>query len=304
MREYPKHILTIEQQLQAYKDAGLEISSQDEVVSALEGIGYYRLRGYCFQVYDNKRKKFLPGTKFSDILNIYNFDVELSHLLFEMASAIEISLRAHLTDALLIYKDALALMSPEYFKDKGLFWQNESTLAKEIARSSEVFIKHNYENYGGMIPIWAAVEVMSFGNLSKTIKNLKTGPGSAAEKLLSHYSYRSRKDKIIHPSLSMFATWTQAVAVLRNMCAHNSRLYNRKMSTYIQIPNIDNCAKESDHSGIYQYIIAMKYLRPNDECWEGFVARLKKLIGKYQENGNIELCRMNFPNDWAKHLSV
>lgn len=59
-----------------------------------------------------------------------------------------------------------------------MYWQNMSTIASEIACFNDVFIKHNFDNHEGEVPIWAVVEVLSFGALSKIIKNLKTGAGS------------------------------------------------------------------------------------------------------------------------------
>ena len=34
-----------------------------------------------------------------------------------------------------------------------------ATVASEIARSNDVFIKHNFDNHDGEVPVWAAVEV-------------------------------------------------------------------------------------------------------------------------------------------------
>ena len=34
-------------------DAGMKITSQEDVEKALKSIGFYRLRGYSFQLYDN-----------------------------------------------------------------------------------------------------------------------------------------------------------------------------------------------------------------------------------------------------------
>ena len=69
MNPYPKRILTIPQQLQSYTDAGMTISSVEEATAALTTIGYYRLRGYSFHLYDNASRQYRPGTDFSDILN-------------------------------------------------------------------------------------------------------------------------------------------------------------------------------------------------------------------------------------------
>ena len=48
MYQYPKQILTIEQQVQSYADAGMEITSREDVEKVLKTIGFYRLRGYSF----------------------------------------------------------------------------------------------------------------------------------------------------------------------------------------------------------------------------------------------------------------
>ena len=82
MYQYPKQILTIEQQVQSYVDAGMKITSQEDVEKALKSIGFYRLRGYSFQLYDNAAKKYVPGTKFEDIIKLYQFDQELAALFY------------------------------------------------------------------------------------------------------------------------------------------------------------------------------------------------------------------------------
>ena len=67
MYQYPKQILTIAQQIQTYIDAGMVITSRADVEKALKSVGFYRLRGYSFHLYDNASKKYVPGTKFEDI---------------------------------------------------------------------------------------------------------------------------------------------------------------------------------------------------------------------------------------------
>lgn len=182
-----------------------------------------------------------------------------------MISKIEIALRVRLVEALLIHGDALILQDSSIFKDKKMYWQNMSTIALEIARSNDVFIKHNYDNHEGEVPVWAVVEVLSFGTLSKIIKNLKTGTGSTFSVLTSNYQFASVKGNLVKPSQKMFASWIQAVSVLRNMCAHNSRIYNRTIHTAPEILNADKVTPAPAHNGLYQILLAMKYLRSSDE---------------------------------------
>lgn len=302
MNSYPKKILTVSQQLQAYIEAGMTIPSIEEAATALTTIGYYRLRGYNFQLYDNQTKKYYPGTDFSSILKLYNFDLELSRLLFSLATDIEVSLRARLCEALLIHHDALILNNPSVFSDKKLFWQNNAALCSQIARSNDLFIRHNFQYHHGEIPIWAAVEVMSFGTLSKTIKNLKTGSNSAYTVLADHYRYLSPRQRMVRPSLKMLSSWIQSVFILRNICAHNSRIYNRTIHTFPELLIVDQLNPMPPHNGLYQILLAMKYLRPSDNHWNSFCIKIQKLFQIYE--GYFDFACMNFPPDWAAHFSL
>ena len=58
------------------------ITSREDVEKALKSVGFYRLRGYSFHLYDNATKKYIPGAKFEDIFKLYQFDQELSAFMF------------------------------------------------------------------------------------------------------------------------------------------------------------------------------------------------------------------------------
>ena len=50
---YPKQILTVDELLKTYADAGMEISDCTVTRDILLEIGYYRLRGYSFHLYNH-----------------------------------------------------------------------------------------------------------------------------------------------------------------------------------------------------------------------------------------------------------
>ena len=100
----------------------------------------------------------------------------------------------------------------------------------------------------------------------------------------------------------MFASWVQAVSVLRNMCAHNSRIYNRTIHTTPEILEVDKVTPTPAHNGLYQILLAMKYLRSSDEEWTLFVDELDKLL--HNNVSVLSLTAMNMPIDWKVHLSV
>lgn len=302
MTSYPKKVLSIQQQYQTYIDAGMTVPCPQEAMEALSTIGYYRLRGYSFHLYDPSSKKYQPNTSFSDILALYRFDTELSHLLFSYLSAVEVALRTRLIDALLIYGEPLVLNDPSVFSDKQKYWQNQGIISAEVARSSDVFIKHNFDRHDGLVPLWATVEVMSFGSLSKTVKNLKTGSGSAYDALAEHYKFHSPKNHLVKPSMQMMSSWIHTCVVLRNMCAHNSRIYNRAIHTTPRLIANDAIATPTRYSGAYSAILAMKYLRPTDTAWTEFVVQFQNLVKKYASV--VDLKQMGFPADWMSHFTL
>ena len=61
MKPYPKNIYQTAALIQKYKDAGLVITDDQKVETALNEIGFYRLRGYSFHLYDNATKKYIPN---------------------------------------------------------------------------------------------------------------------------------------------------------------------------------------------------------------------------------------------------
>jgi len=302
MHQYPKHILTIPEQVQTYVDSGMEITSKADVENALMAIGFYRLRGYSFHLYDNEIKKYAEGTKFEDILKVYEFDRQLSTLIFAMISKIEVALRVRLVEALLIHEDALILQDSSIFRDKKVYWKNLSKIASEIERSNDVFIKHNFDKHDGEVPVWAVVEVLSFGTLSKIIKNLKANAGSTYSLLADNYQFVSKKGNLVRPSQKMFSSWIKSVSILRNMCAHNSRIYNRTIHTAPELLEDDKISPTPQHSGLYQILMAMKYLRPSDNEWLKFIDEVEVLLLKYCDV--IEFRAMNLPLEWKTHLSI
>lgn len=302
MKAYPKRVKTNADLLNDLTRKGMTIEDLPKAETALNQIGYYRFRGYAFHLLDKANDKFADGVTFESVLQISRFDAQLASLLFSMTSKIEIALRARLCNALLSTGEPLIFLDASVFKDKKSYWQNLSTLSSEIARSSDVFIAHNYDQHDGQIPIWAAVEVMSFGTLSKFIKNLTPGPDSIIAKLANNYTFVTQKGNRAVPNLGMFSSWIHSIVVLRNTCAHNSRIYNRAISTKPELLNGDRQIPPPRFFGLYQIILAMKYLRPSDEEWNSFVVALSDLLTSY--TGSIDISRMQFPSDWLDHIKL
>lgn len=302
MYQYPKPYLSVPQLIQKLSSQGMNIPSQAEAEEVFNTIGYYRLRGYCYDQFDQNTNQYAQGTNLSDVLKLYYFDTELSHLIFEYISQIEVALRVRFVNAAQPLQDVLALNDPSIFKDKRKYWKNQGAIAVEVARSSDVFIAHNFNHHDGAIPLWASVEIMSFGTLSKLIKNLKTGSNSVFSRIVQNYKYKNANGNWVNPSQDMFTSWIQAVSVMRNICAHNSRIYNRAINTIPKLISTDAVNPQPRYNGLYQIMLAMKYLRPTDQSWTAFFVKFDMLLKNY--TGTYDITRMNFPTDWITHFQV
>ena len=82
------------------------------------------------------------------------------------------------------------------------------------------------------MPIYALVEVFSFGTLSKFYKNMKNGDKKIVAKSFGvGYTY--------------LESWLESIVYVRNICAHYGRLYNAKLAkTPYYIKNIQRLGSE------------------------------------------------------------
>lgn len=76
---YNKISLTIDEQIKQLRQRGLFISDSDFAQHFLSPISYYRLAGYWWPMQMEPKDKhiFKKGSKFEDVISLYNFDREL-----------------------------------------------------------------------------------------------------------------------------------------------------------------------------------------------------------------------------------
>lgn len=222
--KFNKPFLSFEQQATLLSERGLII--ENDTVHYLQHLNCYRLSGYWipFQE-DNKTHRFKPNVRFADVLNLYFFDRELRLLLLDAIERIEISIRTQWAHYFAEFSGPHAHLEPHLSKNDEWHMKNIAQLQKELARSDELFIKHyrNTYTFPDEPPIWVACEVMSFGLLSKWLKSMKTG--EPCNKIAKAYQL----------DYDVLVSFIEYLAYLRNLCAHHSRVWNRKTTKTIKI---------------------------------------------------------------------
>lgn len=218
-----KPFKTYEQQVDVLQNRGMLIGSREYAVQVLERVNYYRFSGYSYAFRqkagsDQLPDTFIPGTTFEDVETLYEYDRNLRSLVFSHFSQFEVYLRSRLGHLLgevdpLIYEDETRCDLQG--NKRRIAWDRFTSKSKQLIRNSEEeFVNHHRRQYGGKLPVWVVVEVLDFGALqnlySVSPRNIREGIAKELE--------------CTDPQL---ATWLNSLRVVRNVCAHQGRLYNK-----------------------------------------------------------------------------
>ncbi|MFA5261146.1 MAG: Abi family protein [Candidatus Omnitrophota bacterium] len=248
MKQYNKPPLTFKEQVNLLINRGLIVNDLEEAERFLSHANYYRFSAYCLP-FEKKRHEFLPDIHFSYIQKLYEFDRELRFLVDEALEVVEIALRTWVT-YYLVHKYGAFMHEDQnnFYAIRGFEYSEWiKKVHDETKRSQETFIRHYKENYVEFpaLPLWMAVEVMSFGSLSKLVSNL----------------YRKDQESIsrkfnLHSKVLL--SWLHTFTYVRNICAHHGRLWNRNLSIAMVVPRKHEWEGVSNRN-IVCVLFALKY---------------------------------------------
>ncbi|PWG60466.1 Abi family protein [Bifidobacterium catulorum] len=288
-----KPALSYKEQVQRMRSRGLIIDNEDEAVTWLSNLNYYRLRGYWITLEDNG--KFLPGTTLTDIQAIYQFDQKLRLWLWHAIGPIEIKARTSFAYHLGRACGPLAHQTPGFFTNVKAHARSMNGYARERARAERdgvPCVVHNLRKYGDL-PIWAAVEIMSMGTVSQLYGNLSTRASYPDGMTVSRAIARDFGTKPF-----LLKSWLRHLTYIRNLCGHHSRIYNRAMTTKATLLKADS---RYDGPKAFPTIITLKriYERLWQREWEDLA---DQLTGMVEEQPSVPLAPMGFPNGWRTIL--
>jgi abortive infection bacteriophage resistance protein len=287
-KPFNKPATTYAQQVAILQERGMAIEDVAEVEFYLQHFNYYRLRAYWlpFEA-DRTSHQFKPGTSFQDVLNLYIFDRELRLLVLDGIERVEVSIRAQWAYQLGHLHGSHAHLDRNLFCPR--YWQNNlDKLTQEVNRSDEAFIKHLQATYIELLPpVWAVCEVMSLGLLSRWYTSLQ--PKSTRQAISQPYKVNE----------SVLGSWLHHLSLVRNICAHHSRLWNREFTITPKLPKNKPAHLATQFvSGSrkpYNTFVILAHCLDIISPQHHWKSRLKLLIATH----NIAPSTMGFPTDWA-----
>ena len=201
--------MTINEQIENLKSIGLIVNDEVFAKQILNDISYFRLiKAYSLNL-KPKNGNYYDGVTFEQIVDLYLFNSNFRQLIFPEIEKVEINVRCRISNFFAEKYGVLGYLDPDNFTNSEYHKSFLNDINAEIHRNSKApFVRNFRENYkGGALPIYASIEVFSFGTLSKFYKNTK----NADKKIVA---------KSFDIGYTYLESLLESIAYVRNICAH------------------------------------------------------------------------------------
>lgn len=301
-----KPFLTIEQQIALLKKRKLNIPENqiEDAKNFLLNNNYYRVSGYTLTL--RKNDEFYPNASFDNIRQIYQFDKRLRHSILSLTEEIEVRVKSMLAYyhsqkyGPMGYKDVNTFHCAEGNKVDTEAISNFLTVQKKAMQQqdrmseTELFLKHFKEKHDGNLPIWAYVEVLTISDVSKMYGILDTDIQKSIAKEFG-YCHNTGNE--------LLAQLLHSVTIVRNICAHGGRLFNRN---FIRKPKLSQRHKKLlrveqgtvIYDRLFSYILVIKDLSIQED-FDLLKEHLLELTAKYPF---VDMKYYGFPDNWKEIL--
>ena len=306
----PKKFFTYEQQLNKLrKEKQLTITNSAKAEEVLEKLSYYSLIGGYKNLFKHPASgQYVYGVTFEEIVAFYYFDEELRTLFLKYILHVERHMKSMISyyfcekygenQSAYLDENNYNLSKKNEFEVKRLV----KSLTKSISvPSNYAYITHHAKTYGN-VPLWVAMNALTFGQVSKMYQYAPTDIRTKISKRFGGIS-----EKQLHQLITI-------VARCRNVCAHGERLYSFRIRETIPNMLLHSKLKISQKNGQYVFgkndlfavVVALRYLISNDD-FKNFKRQLLHLV-----NDILKKCphiskekllnSMGFPENWDKIL--
>ena len=312
MRKYlEKEFKTIKEQIEILESKNIIIKNYNIAYNILEKNNYYYLiNGYkdLFINHNLKIEKYISNTKLEEIFAIYLFDKNIKIHFLKYILLLESEIKTYIS-----YEFSKSYGHKNYLVIQNFNNTNSNIpLINNFINNIKLEIEYQYKNSNKMImhyidihkniPLWVLVRILSFGKISKFYSLMKQKDQNTI----------SRKYNI---SVSEFKIYLQNLTIIRNICAHDEKLYDIKMksrihSTYyhekLQIQK--NNKYQYATRDLFSVIIILKMLLPRKlfkKFYSQIILEIKKL-NNYLSSISINkvLYKMGFPENYKKLLNL
>ncbi|MFR6669833.1 Abi family protein [Enterococcus sp.] len=325
---------SISEQIKGLEVRGLQIENISHTTEVLLRNNYYCvINGYKRPfLIRNENGKFLspetynPGTRFSEIYNLYKMDKELRSLFLSYILKFENKMKAVISyEFSSAYPDEYGYL---HFSNYSSQPEDLSDVLKNIQKLSNKIEIHKNKKYDNAIkhyikthknvPLWVLSNFLTFGELQYLFLSLDNNVKNEVSKVIStdFKIGTGSKEKIDIEELKMIM---KTANLFRNVCAHDEVLYNYKMGKKIKSQIFTKYFSKNDSfdvsvdsgycsANLFVMLSLLKLVISNKDFKE-FVQKLSQIFRKYSSKfksipfENI-MSDMGFKTNWKAQLEI
>lgn len=301
-----KPFMTYEQQIRMLReDKQLGIGDENYAIALLKEYSYFALISGYKAPFKTKEGKYKLHTTIEDIYTLYCFDDKLRALFLQYILKIEKHVKSLMSYAFCKHygeEQAHYLNVNNYnYNSKTQAQINElvSRLGDVLTHSKDyAYIKHQKRKHGN-VPLWVMTKALTLGTISKMYSFL---PQTLQAEISKEFAY-------VHEG--MLIQMLDLLARVRNVCAHNERLYNYKylkgtiddtdVHRVMAVPKKKGHYKKGKND-LFAVVIVLKYLL-SEQDFITFMNELennvKELLQSTRSISKEQLQKyMGFPENW------
>ncbi len=247
---------------------GVSIKDENNVRYLIEKYSYYSIvNSYkrIFKIGENYK----DNASFEEIFTVYKFDKNLKIIILKYILEIEAVIKTKIAN---LFTEKYGLEN--YLDINNFDLKNDNSnleyIEKLIEEIKKEIVKGNgkhdaithYMNKYGFVPPWVATKILSLGTISKFYGLMKQQDRQEISKQF-HIN-----DKILKNILGNLTS-------VRNIAAHDDRLYTYRSTFYIRLDKTKKCPDKPLYTNMYIIIKSLELLLENEQAIE-----MKKLITK------------------------
>ena len=234
---------------------GVSVNNKEDALNKIKTYSYYSIINTYKDVFKNTNNEYKNNVSFDEIYALFEFDKNLRSVFLKYSLEIEIILKSLLAETISSRYGIKDYLVKENFDDT----VNETTITESINVIEEEINKQNgkheavthYIDEYGFVPPFVLIKILTLGELSRLYTMLKQSDRQSISKNFK-LSDKVLKQIIIN------------ITMIRNICAHNDRLFSFHSKFRISFKYIQKNYNEKSVN-IYMIMKCMESLLPKDK---------------------------------------
>lgn len=239
---------------------GVFVSDKEDALNKIKKYSYYSIINSYKDVFKATDNNYKNAVSFDEIYSLYEFDKNIRSIFLKYILEIETIIKSLLAEILASkygIEDYLIIDNFDDTVDETVIQESIDKIKEEIDKQNgkHEAVTHYVSEYG-FVPPFVLTKILTLGELSRLYTMLKQVDRQSISK---EFKVSDKLLKQIMKNMTM----------IRNICAHNDRLFSFHSKFLISFKNIDKNYNNKDNStNIYMIMKSMQLLLDDDKKQE------------------------------------